>query len=668
MSNDAQRLLAHWEPPAGVGRPLGCVATTFTFDADFFEQQCAGRFLALDTRPENELAFLIEREEKLAETPIAVVADRGLNPDSRSLRWDVLTALARTGVMHAKLAVLVWERAVRILVTSANLTERSYRATIEAAVALDAIAGCELPRSLFDELLTEVSRIVRLDPADETAEGPKARALGTLRRAGDVLDGLELPAAARRGAPRLRVAATGRREAVLGQLLGVWSGAPPRHATVMSPFFDAGEESSRAAMRLVELVGKRDARVDVVVPVEQLDTGAVARVPPALLAALPERLRPRILVVRQPVPDEPRRLHAKIVLLESPNWVAALVGSSNFTRAGLGIGGGGNVEVGLALGAPADSEAAEALRRLVLPGEEVDGLVALEPAEDPEEKEVPVPAAFVSALADPGPPPVLRLQLEPEALPSWWEIATLDGTLLASSADEGESAATMDRPVGDPPPFVVAIRWRDGHGVRHEGRLPVNVTDPAALPPPQELRMLPVEALVRALGSTRPLHEAVEAEAARIVRREQAEASGDSELDPLKRFSPAGLLMQRTKELSYALAGLRDRLGRPAASLDAFRWRLSGPFGPRAVADGLLRQAEERRSLDGEASFLLAEIALTLADVDLESACRHIPSERPAAAAALRDAIAAVRELRSVGSEEPAVAAYVDAAFARAAR
>ena len=51
MSSITGRLLDLWLPPDGAGRALGCLATTFTFDAEFFEQQCVGRFLGLDTRP-----------------------------------------------------------------------------------------------------------------------------------------------------------------------------------------------------------------------------------------------------------------------------------------------------------------------------------------------------------------------------------------------------------------------------------------------------------------------------------------------------------------------------------------------------------------------------------------------------------------------------------------
>src|SRR5947209_6729938 len=161
MNAGSRRMLDLWLPPDGAGRALGCIATTFTFDADFFEQQCLGRFLGLDTRPgeaATDIGYLIEREEKLAETPVSVVADRSLNPDSRSLRWDILGVRAPTGVMHAKVSVLVWERVVRVITTSANLSERAYRSSIELAVVTDATDGCELPQPIFDELLSSLER------------------------------------------------------------------------------------------------------------------------------------------------------------------------------------------------------------------------------------------------------------------------------------------------------------------------------------------------------------------------------------------------------------------------------------------------------------------------------------------------------------------------------
>lgn len=69
------RILEAWRPPEDAGEPLGCVATTFTFDPAFFEEECLSRFLALETSPEDGAAYLIEREEKLAQATAAVLVD-----------------------------------------------------------------------------------------------------------------------------------------------------------------------------------------------------------------------------------------------------------------------------------------------------------------------------------------------------------------------------------------------------------------------------------------------------------------------------------------------------------------------------------------------------------------------------------------------------------------
>ena len=59
------RALNLWDPPEGAGEALVCLATTFTFDAAFFETECVGRFLNLDSHPSESdaVGYLIEREE-----------------------------------------------------------------------------------------------------------------------------------------------------------------------------------------------------------------------------------------------------------------------------------------------------------------------------------------------------------------------------------------------------------------------------------------------------------------------------------------------------------------------------------------------------------------------------------------------------------------------------
>jgi hypothetical protein len=164
-----------------------------------------------------------------------------------------------------------------------------------------------------------------------------------------------------------------------------------------------------------------------------------------------------------------------------------------------------------------------------------------------------------------------------------------------------------------PLPAYLIVRWSDGD-VTCQGTWTANVDDRAALPPPAELAELPVDVLLAALASTRPLPIALEQE---LRRRERLDGTADHvDLDPLRRFDDSGLLLQRARHLSLALWRLQDRLSRPTTSLDALQWRLRGAFGPVAIADGLVVAASTDRALPGEAHFLLAELALTIAAVD----------------------------------------------------
>ena len=175
---DVRKLLDSWSPPAHAGQALGCLATTFTFEPDFFEQQCLGRFLSLDAMPEEgpALMWLVEREEKPPETPVCVIADRSAQPDGGSLRWHLLPAAVSTGILHSKVALLVWERCVRVIISSANLVEDGYRRNIELGFVLELGAeGATAPIEAFGDALTAIERIIALVPAHAGAGASRQR-------------------------------------------------------------------------------------------------------------------------------------------------------------------------------------------------------------------------------------------------------------------------------------------------------------------------------------------------------------------------------------------------------------------------------------------------------------------------------------------------------------
>ena len=99
-------------------------STTFTFSPVFFEEECLSRFLGLETDPvEDGPLYIVEREEKLASLScVSAIVDQHHCRGSRNLRWDLLPARPKKGVLHAKIALLHWSNLVRILFTSANIS------------------------------------------------------------------------------------------------------------------------------------------------------------------------------------------------------------------------------------------------------------------------------------------------------------------------------------------------------------------------------------------------------------------------------------------------------------------------------------------------------------------------------------------------------------------
>ena len=132
------RFLEFWERKEEYGAPVGCVATTFTFDETFFELDCLGRFAGIETDPqESQVGYVVEREEKLGGITACVLVDRSHAAERRSLRWRQLPAGPVTGgILHAKVSLLVWKDRVRVLVGSPNLTKFGYRKNLESLAGL----------------------------------------------------------------------------------------------------------------------------------------------------------------------------------------------------------------------------------------------------------------------------------------------------------------------------------------------------------------------------------------------------------------------------------------------------------------------------------------------------------------------------------------------------
>ena len=338
-----------------------------------------------------------------------------------------------------------------------------------------------------------------------------------------------------------------------------------------------------------------------------------------------------------------------------------MLGSSNFTAAGLGLHPRHNIELNLAYIIRDRGSRFGKLCAQSWPQEhELDDIEGVQflgglPDSADDADAPPLPAAFGLALfCQDERGARLELEIGTDAPPVFSVLSKEHGALLDS---QGWVRSGSPRTVVLPwdtkrPPSSLDVRWQDD--AKNEWSAPwvVNVADMSVLPPPDELGSLSLSELIEILTSARPLHEVV----LRILqRRESQKPSGTTlEVDPHKKVDTSQFLLRRMRRVAQALEGMRERLQQPVSSLDALRWRLRGPIGPVALAKRLSAEDPEG------AAFMIAEVAATLRSI----AWKPLGTLR-------RDAIdpeviEITRSLQDLARQAPAppsLASYVTAAF-----
>lgn len=313
--------------------------------------------------------------------------------------------------------------------------------------------------------------------------------------------------------------------------------------------------------------------------------------------------------------------------VEGERWVSYMIGSSNFTSAGTGIGVVKNFEANLVFSVDyTDRDAGKRLDDTFPKHDPVD----LERAqcqplpndgEDDTRDEVLLPDAFRDAVydRDDGGHATVTFTLGDHP-PDGWEV-TADGDERPLVGESQWLARGRPRSITHDwapprPPSGFWVRWAGSGGAAW---WPVNVLSAGSLPPPDELAALPLEVLIRLLSSARPLHRVL----AEYLRRQGKKGTGPDAVvvDPHAKVDTSSFLLQRTRRVSAALTALRERLERPAATAESLHWRLHGPVGVLAFAQALEREAQSA----AEKSFLLAELALELSRVTPTAAPGGIP-------------------------------------------
>ena len=623
------RLLEAWSPAAGAGEPLGCLATSFTFDPAFFEEDCLGRFLEMETTPlDDGPLYLIEREEKMARILCATaLVDQHHCRGARSLRWDLVPARPLTGLLHAKVSLLCWTRCVRVVVASANLTPSGYRLNHEVyGVADFTPEGGEADRSLLRDVTSFLRALVeQCAPPAGDAQGPVRRWLDLLALAETSVAGWDIPDYQTVRSDRVNiffVPSGPGYDPVPSALSAALRGPRPEEAAVFSPFFDPPGKENRPARELWQVLNQRGpASLTYCIPAQpaQEEGMRVVDAPASLRTTCPSGRPECSVAFEELVDEEGRSFHAKGIRLNNGEWLTYLIGSSNFTSRGLGLHPrASNREANLLyLVNFGGVRSARKIFDACFPASsplEVENIRFQDQSPPPEDDpaagaEIPLPAFFRTAeLQRDGQEQITVVLAFGEDPPSGWQLlAEEDGRVFyGEEAWKARGRPTqVDRPWSVVrPPSGFHVTWHQAEG---KAWLPVNVASAAVLPPPEELKDLPLDVLIDVLTSAQPLHRAIR----RYVTRGKKghAANSDLILDPHGRVDTSRFLLRRTRRVSAALLALHRRLEQPVVTMEGWRWRLHGPVGVMALRNALFKEARDNPD---EKSFLLAELLMEI--------------------------------------------------------
>ena len=627
---DDGRLLNFWSPLENAGAPIGCVATTFTMDAGHFEEQCLARFISMETDPaESARAYLLEREEKMSQVFACVLVDQRHAKDLRSLRWHMLPVrLPGSAIQHAKISILMWERQLRILIGSANLTPAGYRSNREVVAVLDFGPEDGQPLKLARDCIAYISKLTEFAPGTETIPGPRLALRVFLDDVRHRISGW-VEFSPPQGATRCELIGVLPNQStptasIPAQLGTLWRGPMPDNLLVVSPFFDQSESTvDRTYTALSKLITNRGERkIDFYTSGRRLgDTRVEADIPSRLFKS-PLRhpsTEHGISIVEDASKgdgDAQRPLHAKTLFLYKDSFSLFMIGSSNCTTAGLGLSTTPNAEANLVYVMPAkegkfDTRCWDAIPKAEDVTDENDLLftATIEASDDASAAIALLPAGFVEALFLPdGAGGEMQLSLAPDGVPALFEIYLPDGRSILSPdrwakefARSARLTLNIDRPISG-----LTVKWKDAEDVWQSALWVVNVTDTGLLAPPDELRNLNLEDLLAVLTGSGPLYRLIDA---RLEAKDARQGLAGSLVDPLKKVDSSQFLMRRMRRLARALEGLRARLEQPVASIEGLRWRLQGPLGPVALAHAL------RDESGTGAPFFISEVVISLQEV-----------------------------------------------------
>ena len=354
----ARKLIDKFVPDPRWGSMRGLLSTTYELGPDFLEMDFLPSVFGLGAWDDRSWATRIALEKHLSQLDAAVILTdaRRYRGRPRSLRLEVKPGVTPRGsALHAKITLILYERAVRLIVGSANLTEHGYRRNREAVAILTAMQGSRKDAALIGQALVGAS--AALDPW---------LSAGARKLIVDSLDTLR-PWMNENADPDTTFQWTYSQTKLWREFLNRWpSGETIKRLSIISPFWseDAGRTLSTLLKEMTKVGALAvDAEVRLLTDAFAGPNGQILPVLPLGYAsynwaalgvkATAQAVSPKVLPAELGGMEGftgTRALHAKVVLTEGPKNGLAYLGSANFTAHGWGFldsQTAANVEAGL---------------------------------------------------------------------------------------------------------------------------------------------------------------------------------------------------------------------------------------------------------------------------------------------------------------------------------
>lgn len=624
------RRLIDWIAPAiELGQPQCFLATTFDLDPDFIETDFLPALLGIPARDDASVRSRAQLELALGRVDHAVLLTEGTRFRGRpkSMRLRVTPAVrGNGGVLHAKIALLVYPEAVRLIVASANLTSAGYRMNREVAIPLTATVK-----------QPEDGRLIRqaLDGAEQLlAPWWSEEAAAVVSAAREQLKNLKAPQPKKADDEAL---IWGGAQPLWEQFLAMW---PKREViqkiSIVSPFWSEAVEGGPIdqlvrELKARKLLAKRCAVALIAAPAPASITTYLPQLHSTYgafdfgawgidvtAAAASPRVDPQDVSGSEVLRE--RALHAKVVLFQGADSALAYLGSANFTRRGWGFNGAGaNIEAGVCLRrAGKDRKVLENLlpplagSPVALDGSGTCAFIAPQTSDGV----APWPDFIVSVELGLDSDPEQRkltIFVDPDKAPGAWRLAF-------ARHMPGKPIESVERVLNFPltqeelrvlwREQVVFIHWAatgDGEGVAFPVNAAASLRHTLPLGDPNNL---PSEQDLLAFYQGR-----IDAEEAGHGLEREAGAGGLSA--PERTVDTSTILSYQVRSFVEALPGIKDEIARSVVNGATIRLALLGPISPVELARQIRAAVASEKRSHTAGGFQLVELLALLRRCEL---------------------------------------------------